>query len=39
VRFFLRVVPFERFDEVGEGCVEVFVLGVQHAALHVQPGL
>ena len=36
---FLAVVAFERFDEVGEGGVEVFVFGVEHAALHVEAGL
>ena len=38
-RFVLRVVAFERFDEVGKGRVEVLVFGVQHAGLHVEPGL
>lgn len=33
------MVAFERFDEVGEGRVEVLVFGVQHAGLHVEPGL
>ena len=32
----LRGVAFEGFDEVGEGGVEVLVLGVQHAGLHVE---
>lgn len=33
------MVAFERLDEVGEGRVEVLVFGVQHARLHVEPGL
>ena len=35
LRLFLRMVPFERFDEVGECGVEVFIFGVEHSGLHV----
>jgi hypothetical protein len=35
----LRCVALHCFDEVGEGGVEVAVLGVQLAGLHVQTGL
>ena len=39
LRLVLRVVAVQSLDEVAEGRLEVLVLGVQHARLHVEVGL